>query len=241
MSEALNRRLTRDWSREIESTSSILKAKVKGGSRLHRGFIQLEKPLEKFVTGSTFEGKQDSLGFAGLGTYVFPHGAIYRGYFQNGQFHGDGIITYPKGQELDGSWEKGKLVNYTFRFKDGLEYQRDWTYCQLPDRTYEIETYLGLQPPEKEFLTNNPHATKIPEKSFNTGDGYYTPKSMVIHNYQHKVIRICLPGEEDQIESNFRKIQDEPVGYHRELFEHWTSGRRKELDNIVERVYEDSV
>lgn len=61
-------------------------------------------------------------------------GAIYEGYFKNGQFHGDGTIIYPKGQQIDGMWNEGRLKKCTFRFPDGLVFTKKWKYCELPDR-----------------------------------------------------------------------------------------------------------
>lgn len=49
-------------------------------------------------------------------------------------FHGDGTLMYPMGQKIDGTWVKGRLSTYKYRFADGLEYEDPWTYCQIPDR-----------------------------------------------------------------------------------------------------------
>lgn len=32
----------------------------------------------------------------GKGRYTFPNGTIYEGEFDKGQFHGDGVLIYPK-------------------------------------------------------------------------------------------------------------------------------------------------
>lgn len=61
-------------------------------------------------------------------------GAIYEGHFENGEFHGGGVITYPTGHKLKGTWLKGKLISKIFVFNDGLEVTYPWRYCQFPDR-----------------------------------------------------------------------------------------------------------
>lgn len=58
----------------------------------------------------------------------------YEGNLKDGMFHGDGTLHYPMGQKIDGTWEKGRLVSWKYRFADGLEYDIPWTYCQAPNR-----------------------------------------------------------------------------------------------------------
>ncbi|XP_023017935.1 MORN repeat-containing protein 5 [Leptinotarsa decemlineata] len=239
MSKSGSRKLTVDWTKEIHSKDvSFAKLRQRGDVelRIHHGYIQIDKPLEKYVTGSSYEGRHDSLGFAGFGTYKYPHGAVYQGYFKDGQFHGDGTITYPKGQELDGTWLNGKLLSFVYRFADGLEYHSQWNYCQQPDRTFQIECYQGLQPPQKEFLTNSRFYQDIPENCYDTGDGYYEPQNKLIYNFKHRAMRVCRPHEEKIIRKHFRQIADEPVGFRKDLYEYWASGRRREIEKITRRM-----
>lgn len=58
----------------------------------------------------------------------------YEGKFEDGMFHGEGTLTYPMGQKIDGQWVKGRMTSCKFRFADGLEYKTPWKYCQMPDR-----------------------------------------------------------------------------------------------------------
>lgn len=70
-------RLTQDWSREIRLPKFLKTySRIKGACSqdFHPGQVQIEKPLHTFPTGSTYEGKYDSVGFAGFGVYKFPHG-----------------------------------------------------------------------------------------------------------------------------------------------------------------------
>lgn len=76
----IQRKLTQDWTKEIklkEYLKTVSRSKRDCSEEIHTGYIQLEKPLTKFPTGSTYEGKYNSVGFAGIGVYVFPHGNSY--------------------------------------------------------------------------------------------------------------------------------------------------------------------
>lgn len=50
--------------------------------------------------------------------------------------HGHGSIYWPRGQVMDGTWNRGKMEKEKrYTFADGLTYQEDnWTYCTFPDR-----------------------------------------------------------------------------------------------------------
>ncbi|KAJ8973502.1 hypothetical protein NQ317_019611 [Molorchus minor] len=139
-SKRRERKLTYDWHREIKLNSVLLPPlyRIKGdlATKRHPGYKQTFRDIKEFCTGSTYEGNYNALGFAGVGEYIYPHGVIYNGYFKDGQFHGKGTLTYPMGQQIDGIWKKGRLVSFTFRFADGLEYSSPWKYCQQPNRWY---------------------------------------------------------------------------------------------------------
>ncbi|KAJ8968936.1 hypothetical protein NQ314_002028 [Rhamnusium bicolor] len=71
------RKLTSDWNREIKldsGPSPICRYKGDLAAWRHHGYIQVSKSVQNFCTGSTYEGNYDSLGFAGLGEFVYPHG-----------------------------------------------------------------------------------------------------------------------------------------------------------------------
>ena len=55
----------------------------------------------------------------------------YDGEFSNGLFDGEGILYLPDGSgRYEGTWEKGKLVDGKFIFKDDLVYEEEkWGYC----------------------------------------------------------------------------------------------------------------
>lgn len=67
---------------------------------------------------------------------VFPE-VVIEGIFQDGMLHGEGSMRWPQGQRIDGTWDRGKLVDKRYTFADGLSYQEDgWNYCISPDRRF---------------------------------------------------------------------------------------------------------
>ena len=65
-------------------------------------------PLRVLLIGETFfmtvlltyryryEGPTENGWPQGKGKYTFPNGTVYEGYFDKGEFHGDGVLVYPK-------------------------------------------------------------------------------------------------------------------------------------------------
>ncbi|XP_041979939.1 uncharacterized protein LOC121733675 isoform X3 [Aricia agestis] len=95
---------------------------------------RVERSEKRFPTGSTYCGTWDVLGMSGDVKYTFPNGAIYQGQFEDGMFHGEGILKYPSGIKLRTKWKRGELVEKTLVYSDGSEYKPDSSYCVLPDR-----------------------------------------------------------------------------------------------------------
>lgn len=48
--------------------------------------------------------------FDGYGTYTWPSGAQYVGYFQNGIRNGLGTYSFPNGLRIPGFWDNGEYV-----------------------------------------------------------------------------------------------------------------------------------
>jgi hypothetical protein len=46
----------------------------------------------------------------GQGTFWWPTGKIYVGYWKDGLQHGDGIYTNAKGIVKEGKWDSGKRI-----------------------------------------------------------------------------------------------------------------------------------
>lgn len=89
----------------------------------------------RLITGILYYGRWNQFGFDGPGLYRFTDGLIYDGNLKDGHFHGNGKIKFPNGDEIDGTWNMGKNVNMTFKFADGLVFNKeDWEYCQKDHR-----------------------------------------------------------------------------------------------------------
>lgn len=51
------------------------------------------------------------------GTYVYPNGDRYVGFFKDNKFHGQGTFTWIKGESFSGFWENGYMTEegiYTY-------------------------------------------------------------------------------------------------------------------------------
>lgn len=48
--------------------------------------------------------------------------------------------------------------------------------------------------------------------------------------------RICTKREEELIRENYRKAEDEPMGYYPPLYEVWTTGKKSEVDAIKKEL-----
>ena len=44
----------------------------------------------------------------GFGTYTWPDGRKYKGYYINDKKHGTGVYSQPDGTSYDGGWKLGK-------------------------------------------------------------------------------------------------------------------------------------
>ncbi|XP_031327414.1 cilia- and flagella-associated protein 251-like [Photinus pyralis] len=161
------------------------------------------------------------------------YGVVYDGEFDDGQYHGDGTLTYPMGHKFYGTWCHGRLINYRFQFPDSLEYVTDWKYCKMPDRRYFACIQDGLRPAGRSLLTNDePPPRRIPEGCYDTGDGFYNPKTKCVMSAIRPghIIRIPKKSEEAWIMPHCRKAWDQPTEYNPKLYEKWVSGRKGECE-----------
>ncbi|XP_041979938.1 MORN repeat-containing protein 5-like isoform X2 [Aricia agestis] len=184
---------------------------------------RVERSEKRFPTGSTYCGTWDVLGMSGDVKYTFPNGAIYQGQFEDGMFHGEGILKYPSGIKLRTKWKRGELVEKTLVYSDGSEYKPDSSYCVLPDRRFTIELDNGLQPAGKSYLTAEQPTREIPLGYYDTGDGFYNPNSKMIHKSDNIYGILRAPSEYEQkwIVENCRKSPMLPVGPRKDLYEEW--------------------
>lgn len=223
--------LSRDQNRELQPPKFFKTyLRTKADSSQHLRHSLTSKPLKTFPTGSTYKGQYDRVGFAGIGIYKFPHGAIYEGCFKDGQFHGYGTIKYPKGQQMDGLWENGRLKRSSFRFPDGLLYEKKWKYCEMPDRSFQTEINEGLKPAGAEQLTNKQPPIVLKPHCYDTVDGYYDSKTKCVYSDKDEILRVATAQEEKQIKQYFRRYEDVPTGYRPDLYEEWTWGKSKKTE-----------
>ncbi|KAL4707563.1 hypothetical protein ACJJTC_001608 [Scirpophaga incertulas] len=183
---------------------------------------------KQFPTGSQYTGSWDVLGMSGYGTYVFPNQVVYEGNFSDGMFHGEGELRYPSGAILRGNWKRGLITDRTLFFDDGLEYsETDWKYCQTPDRRFTIEYEEGIQPAGRSFLTAYQPTREIPPGLYDTGDGFYDPKTKMVYKANDLTAIIRSPSEREQhwIVENCRKSVDETLGPRPDLYKEWITPR----------------
>ncbi|XP_028172505.1 MORN repeat-containing protein 5-like [Ostrinia furnacalis] len=185
---------------------------------------RVPRSVKQFPTGSQYEGTWDVLGMSGYGTYIFPNDVIYEGEFYDGMFHGNGELRYPCGAILRGKWKRGLLTERTLMFADGLEYSDDdWKYCRMPDRKFTIEYEEGLQPSGLSYLTADQPTREIPPGYYDTGDGFYDPKTKVVYKATDlsAIIRSPSIREQKWIIENCRTAPEKELGPRQDLYEEW--------------------
>ncbi|XP_028034095.1 MORN repeat-containing protein 5-like [Bombyx mandarina] len=212
------------------------------------------RSLKRFPTGSQYDGTWDVLGMSGYGTYTFPNEVKYVGEFEDGMFHGQGELRYPSGVILRGKWKKGLMYERKLIFADGLEYsENDWKYCRMPDRRLTIEYDNGLQPAGSSYLTADQPTRDVPPGYYDTGDGFYDPKTKIVYNADDlsAIIRSPSLHEQKWIEANCRTSPETSFGPRPELYEKW-SKPQMELDvpphgfgsrptSITQKFYYDKI
>ncbi|KAJ8723463.1 hypothetical protein PYW08_003375 [Mythimna loreyi] len=181
-----------------------------------------------FATGSSYQGPLNVMGMNGYGEYTFPNGVLYRGEFQDGQFHGPGELLYNEGPEADcvirGTWVNGVLTDRKILFNGNLEYEEDdWKYCKIPDRRYAAEFEKDLQPAGKSLVTPDVPPREIPPGCYDCGDGYYHPETKVVYSYENpnEVTRGPSARERKWIVDNCRTLPLKYVGPRSDFYETW--------------------
>uniref|UniRef100_A0A1A9WTC7 Mitochondrial glutamate carrier 2 n=1 Tax=Glossina brevipalpis TaxID=37001 RepID=A0A1A9WTC7_9MUSC len=149
-----------------------------------------------FISGSKYTGiLADPLNcMEGYGTYQFPDGSSYIGYFSRGLFHGQGTLRLapPYNLTFKGVFSRGDLykVNEMW-FADGLfvnarikgfemDFSR-WNYCTNIDRRFVDEHVNGLRPvgPEKLKTARRPPRA-LPSTCFDVEEGFYNPHNKLL-------------------------------------------------------------
>ncbi|XP_049879677.1 MORN repeat-containing protein 5 [Pectinophora gossypiella] len=139
---------------------------------------------KEFPTHSSYRGTWTIFG-DGNGTFVFPSKAVsYEGSFADGNFHGEGYLTYDNGLILKGQWVKGKMTERKLVFPDGLEFDEvEWNYCCPTDRRYTKEYDFGLEPAGRSYVTSEKPPVTIPPGYYDCGDGFYEPNTCCVYKY----------------------------------------------------------
>ena len=108
-------------------------------------------------------------------------------------------------------WDRGKLIDGKYFFFDNLEYidsdkqkvaKKDpWDYCTDKDRRFYTEVAKNtLRPDGLTLLSNDIKGLRrIPEGTYDIGDGYYDPVKRVICEYDSNFKRDLNEGEEQWI------------------------------------------
>ncbi|KAH8317005.1 hypothetical protein KR074_006483 [Drosophila pseudoananassae] len=160
---------------------------------------------DSYLTGSRFTGQCNDLGMQDFGTYVYPDGTRYSGYFLNNRFHGKGTIQMPDPAGItfavvhnNGRLEKIEKMN----FNDCLPVEFDvrgsnisfkrWNYCSSKDRRFHKETLTPMEAvgPNKFQTANGPEAPNLPRNVFDLGFGLLTQHGFVLDNkdFGHHVL-----------------------------------------------------
>uniref|UniRef100_T1J407 MORN repeat-containing protein 5 n=1 Tax=Strigamia maritima TaxID=126957 RepID=T1J407_STRMM len=142
--------------------------------------------------GSSYKGKRDLHRHFddNKGTYNYPTKSKFRGEFKDGQFEGKGVVYLENGTEFKGQWSEGCYTSGNIIFSDGLQWKHhDWVYCAPQDRRFYSETVNGLRPAGCSKFTDKDPSPKIPDRCYDTGDGFYDPKTGIVTGYKGKFLR----------------------------------------------------
>ncbi|GBP19206.1 MORN repeat-containing protein 5 [Eumeta japonica] len=183
------------------------------------------RPTEFFCTGSKYTGMWDTIGMNGRGVYTLPNGASYKGGMKDGMFEGAGILTFADGAKVQGTWRRNELVRRSIVFSDGLKYhESDWNYCRVPDRRFQIEHDHGLQTAGQSYMTNRQPTRTVPHGMFDVEDGFYDPKTKVVHDPRDmsSIIRAPTSKEQRWMIKNCRTAPDCYRGPCLHLYKEWT-------------------
>lgn len=191
---------------------------------------QLEVATMRFLTGSSYEGAWNKAVHMmdGFGSYRFPDGSEYHGWFVQGKFHGYGHLklAQPYKFTLKGEFVKGKLVTIEdMWFNDGLHVQGtfqngefhcdDWNYLTPKDRRYQAERFYGQQPVgPTSYLTSTLMERKIPIDCYDVEEGIFNSKTgWLVDRPQpfSKSVYINCPNEKKWITRHCRGARKEHI------------------------------
>eukprot|EP01065_Artemidia_motanka_P002703 TRINITY_DN1126_c4_g1_i1.p1 TRINITY_DN1126_c4_g1~~TRINITY_DN1126_c4_g1_i1.p1 ORF type:complete len:172 (+),score=58.70 TRINITY_DN1126_c4_g1_i1:78-593(+) len=97
------------------------------------------------------EKTEDGKRMHNRGQFNFANGNSYQGMFDDGRFHGEGVLHFTMangGGQYRSLWRKGECEKGDYIFADGLEYSlHDWNYCTQQDRRLWKEHLTFITPP----------------------------------------------------------------------------------------------
>uniref|UniRef100_A0A1A9ZKI6 MORN repeat-containing protein 5 n=1 Tax=Glossina pallidipes TaxID=7398 RepID=A0A1A9ZKI6_GLOPL len=207
--------------------------------------------LQNLLCGSKYEGYWSSSmkWMDGYGTYTFPDGSTYQGYFKSGKFHGRGTVFLAKPYNfvIKGTFVHGSVESIDYMcFEDGLHvtaslhgFQMDfsgWFYCTKGDRRYMREHSGGILPVgPTTFLSANTPDRPLSEGFYDVGEGIYCSKNYFISDRPppFPAMRlICV--EELPFIKNCRQGRDNvsiPINLHRKIVKRNVSNEAFSLEN----------
>ncbi|XP_005175750.1 uncharacterized protein LOC101900997 [Musca domestica] len=158
-------------------------------------FSQNHDTKQRLITGSHYQGVwQNALQCPdGYGTYTYPDGSVYKGYFSRGHFNGYGTLhlAEPYNFSFRGTFLDGVLHEIEdMWFDDGLHVSgrfhkwcgdfSSWKYCCKFDRRYAIEQAEGLPPVGPySFLTPEQPPRRVPANYIDVEEGLYNTRTAV--------------------------------------------------------------
>lgn len=115
-----------------------------------------------------------------------------------------GVLTYPRGQKLEGKWYKGKLMSSTFKTGEhgDIEFKED-EFLVFPVRVEDNETDENDMLICNELELAHPKH-EIPEGCYDTSDGYFDPYTYVVYNYNGETKRVATVSEGELILNKYR-------------------------------------
>ena len=112
-----------------------------------------------FHCGESYTGERtpDGKRMNGTGVLTFSSSNEYKGCFDDGRFHGEGIVHFTDeqgGGQYRATWESGEAEKGDYVFVDGLQYSTsDWQYCTKEDRRLWKEHLTFISPTVSEKVT----------------------------------------------------------------------------------------
>lgn len=162
------------------------------------------EPEAEAVVQPVYEGERKNGRMEGFGTYRFPSGTVYKGFFLDGEFHGEGMLQYEDCGKYHATWEHGKVIEGRYVFADGLAYtsptQGDWAYCREDgDRRFYSELVEGLRPAGDAQLTNAHPPPHIPPNTYDVGDGYFSEVDGKVYAYNTAADPIRTATQDEEV------------------------------------------